>query len=169
MRHKLLSSGVTKGAAAAGSSRREIIDPLRAADPPGFWTGYALRMLGPTGKVVAESIVGDSAAGGVLRLATKLPVDVVPGQAYELSSGEEAPVVAIRYLLGLPLTAEIPHVVVRLGTTRGHERSDHASRRQDGVRHDARLRRYPVDRLSEPAKAFRTRDQKARAAVRRGC
>ncbi len=120
VRHKLLSSGVTKGAAAAGASRREILDPLRAADPPGFWVGYTLRLLGPTGEVVAESRVTDCTAGdGTLPLAGPLPVDVAPGQAYELSSGEEAPVVAIRYLLGLPLAAPIPHVGVRLGTTRG--------------------------------------------------
>ena len=81
---------------------------------------YPAVLLGPTGEVVAESRVTDCTAGdGTLPLAGPLPVDVAPGQAYELSSGEEAPVVAIRYLLGLPLAAPIPHVGVRLGTTRG--------------------------------------------------
>ena len=38
---------------------------------------------------------------------------------YELSSGEEAPILAIRTALGLRLDEAIPPVVVRLGTTRG--------------------------------------------------
>ncbi len=36
-----------------------------------------------------------------------------------MTSGEEAPIVAIRHFLGLKLTDRIPPVVVRLGTTRG--------------------------------------------------
>ena len=42
-----------------------------------------------------------------------------PGQPYELSAGEEAPLLAIRYLLGLRRSAPLPRVSVRLGTTRG--------------------------------------------------
>ena len=38
---------------------------------------------------------------------------------YELSSGEEAPILAIRTALGLKLNEDIPPVVVRMGTTRG--------------------------------------------------
>ena len=41
------------------------------------------------------------------------------GVRYELSSGEEAPILAIRTALGLRLDEAIPPVVVRLGTTRG--------------------------------------------------
>src|SRR6185503_16311976 len=39
--------------------------------------------------------------------------------AYELRCDLDAPVVAIRYLLELPLAASVPCVVLRLGTTRG--------------------------------------------------
>jgi 5-oxoprolinase (ATP-hydrolysing) len=39
--------------------------------------------------------------------------------AYELVSGEEAPLLAIRYLLGLGLGEPFPALSVRLGTTRG--------------------------------------------------
>ena len=41
------------------------------------------------------------------------------GAAYELRCDLEAPVVAIRYLLGLPLAEPVPPVSLRLGTTRG--------------------------------------------------
>jgi len=120
VRHKLLSSGITKGAAAAGSTATEIHDPLRAHDPVGFWTGYTLRLLGPAGEVLATSVVSErTGSEPALRLQAPLAVRPAVGQAYELSSGEEAPVVAIRYMLGLPLSATVPKVVVRLGTTRG--------------------------------------------------
>ena len=42
-----------------------------------------------------------------------------PGANYELQSRLDAPVVAIRYILGLPLSEPVPPIVLRLGTTRG--------------------------------------------------
>ena len=120
LRHKVLSSGVTKGAAAAGSTRLRILDPARAADPPAFWIGYTLRLLGAAGEIVGQSGVAgwDQAAGAIL-LESPLAQAVEAGQPYELVSSEEAPIVAIRYLLGLGLSDPIPPVVLRLGTTRG--------------------------------------------------
>ena len=47
------------------------------------------------------------------------PPAVEPGTRYELASGEEAPIVAIRRLLELKLSDPIPPVSVKLGTTRG--------------------------------------------------
>jgi 5-oxoprolinase (ATP-hydrolysing) len=111
---------VTKGAAGPGSTRFLIVDPLRARDPADFWKGYSLRLLGAEGKVVDESRVASTDRDtGALRLERPLEADVTVGQCYELASGEEAPVVAVRYLLGLGLDTQIPPVVVRLGTTRG--------------------------------------------------
>jgi 5-oxoprolinase (ATP-hydrolysing) len=120
VRHKCLSSGVVKGAAAEGSSPRHIVDPLRAKDPPAFWDGYRLRLLDERGATVAEGTVArfDSQAGR-LELIQDLAAKPQAGQAYELWSGEEAPILAIRYLLGVPLNQPIPPVAVRLGTTRG--------------------------------------------------
>ncbi|MFH1268381.1 MAG: hydantoinase/oxoprolinase N-terminal domain-containing protein, partial [Planctomycetota bacterium] len=123
IRHKLLSSGVTKGSVGQGSDRTRIADPARHADPEAFWTGYRLRLLDSSGSAVAESTVAgfDSSdhSDAVLRLADPLSVDPTEGQPYELASGEEAPIVGIRHMLGLPLAAELPPMVVRLGTTRG--------------------------------------------------
>ncbi len=118
VRHKLLSSGVTKGAAAADSTRDAVVDAARGSDPPGFWTGYTLCLLGAGGEILAESGIAEH-AGAILHLDSTLTRHPEPGQAYELVSGEEAPVLAIRYMLGLGLLEPIPHVVVRLGTTRG--------------------------------------------------
>ncbi len=119
-RHKGLSSGVTKGSAAAGSSREAIVDSARRSNPPHFWRGFRLQLLDANGQTCGESTVDHfDATTGTLNLATPLAESPQPGQAYELTCGLEAPLIAIRYMLGLPLDQAIPPVSVRLGTTRG--------------------------------------------------
>jgi len=111
---------VTKGAAAAGSARASIVDPARSADPERFFDGYELRLLDDAGGTVAKAKVARfDRAAGELHFAQPLPLAPREGQAYELVSHEEAPIVAIRYFLGLPPDGAVPPVVVRLGTTRG--------------------------------------------------
>jgi 5-oxoprolinase (ATP-hydrolysing) len=127
LRHKLLSSGVTKGVVGAGSDELRIVDPARRDDPEQFWTGYRLRLLDAQGRIVRETaVVGLERATGTLLLETVCRRDPpssaaapVVGQPYELFSDEEAPIIGIRYLLGLSRNVPIPPVVVRLGTTRG--------------------------------------------------
>ena len=119
VRHKLLSSGVTKGAAATGSTSLAIVDPARL-EPWDFWRGYGLRLMDGAGQPVGERrVIASDPDTGTLQLESPLPHGVSAGQVYELLSGEEAPVLAIRRLLGLGLADAIPPVVVRLGTTRG--------------------------------------------------
>jgi 5-oxoprolinase (ATP-hydrolysing) len=120
LRKKVLSSGVTKGAAGAGSSVVELVDLARCADPPGFWQGAELRLLDERGECLAERRVqAFDANQGRLRL--DLPLDSLPaaGAPYELRTGDEAPLLAIRLLLGRPPGQPLPPVTVRLGTTRG--------------------------------------------------
>lgn len=120
VRHKLLSSGVTKGAAGPGSTVASICDPARTVDPVGFWEGYRLRVLDAAGQTVAEGQVAQFDRGtGTFHFAAPLSVTPKTAQVYELLSGEEAPILAIRYFLGLRLHEELPPVTVRLGTTRG--------------------------------------------------
>ena len=119
-RHKLLSSGVTKGAVADGSNNAIIVDYARRADPADFWSGFRLRLLSATGETLAEGRVGSfDAKEGAFGLDEPLAKAPLPGQAYELIGEVEAPVLAIRYLMGLRDGAPIPPVRVRLGTTRG--------------------------------------------------
>jgi 5-oxoprolinase (ATP-hydrolysing) len=119
-RHKVLSSGITKGSVAASSTAEAILDPLRRGDPADFWVGYRLRLLDAEGQAVAETTVAAfDAELGRFQFAEALPKPPSPGQAYELDGGEESPILAIRYLLGLRPSDTIPPVGVRLGTTRG--------------------------------------------------
>lgn len=118
-RHKILSSGVTKGRAGADSSVDQIVDPARRRDPNNFWAGFQLRLF-RHGELVAQNIVAESdPATGALVLTRPFDAPPVAGDTYELHSDEAAPIVAIRYLLGIGRYGPIPAVSVRLGTTRG--------------------------------------------------
>ena len=119
-RQKLLSSGITKGAVSGESAADCIVDPSRRRDPPRFWEGYELRLLDKAGHTIAQAKVGRfDPSRGVLWLDEPLSPAPRAGQIYELQCGQEAPLVAIRYLLAKPLDEPLPRVVVRLGTTRG--------------------------------------------------
>src|SRR5262245_37384022 len=67
-RHKLLSSGVTRGRVAAGSSRDAIIDPLRRGDPPGFWVGWQLSIVDEAGQAIGTATVTAFDAAGRLQV-----------------------------------------------------------------------------------------------------
>ncbi|MEX2185285.1 MAG: hydantoinase/oxoprolinase family protein, partial [Pirellulales bacterium] len=118
-RLKLLSSGVTKGRVTAGSTHDAIVDASRRDDPPNFWAGWQAALVDEDGTTVDTSeVVAFDRIEGRLRLRG-LTNSPSPGVSYELRSPLEAPVVAIRYLLGLSLDEPVPPIVLRLGTTRG--------------------------------------------------
>src|SRR5436190_21704872 len=56
-RHKLLSSGVTKGRVGQGSSRETIFDLARRIDPPEFWTGWQVSIVGEDGRELDRATV----------------------------------------------------------------------------------------------------------------
>src|SRR6187549_1691198 len=65
-RHKLLSSGVTKGRVAPGSSCHLIVDPARRSDPANFWTGWQLSIVGEDGRELDRgSVLAFDAASGL--------------------------------------------------------------------------------------------------------
>jgi 5-oxoprolinase (ATP-hydrolysing) len=117
---KVLSSGVTKGQVEELQGTNRVIDPSRRADADDFWLGYEIRFLDESGQTLLTSkVAAFHRRLGVLEVATLLPSSVTSGTRYELSAGEEAPILAIRTALGLRRDQPIPPVTVRLGTTRG--------------------------------------------------
>lgn len=119
IRKKLLSSGVIKASVGRGSTQIHIVASLEGVRED-FWKGYELRWLDESGSIVSRSTVAASSPSeGVLRLENALPFGPKIGQLFELASGQHAPIVAIRMLLGLRLDDPLPPVTVRLGTTRG--------------------------------------------------
>jgi 5-oxoprolinase (ATP-hydrolysing) len=139
--YKVLSSGITKGRATEFVGERQFRDQARVGDSPAFWRGYSLTLLDESGASVLSCRVLDfDALTGTFTLDADcstlmpnllgeptafrdhaLPIAKRPGSIgnYELSSGEEAPILAIRTALGLRLEETIPTAIVRLGTTRG--------------------------------------------------
>lgn len=119
-RYKVLSSGVTKGQVHEGSSPNRVLDPLRANDPEDFWVGFRLKLLAESASGKTERVITDfDRRTGALVLDLPLEAAAVTGQQYELTADLEAPILAIRFLLKLPMSQPIPPVSVRLGTTRG--------------------------------------------------
>lgn len=119
-RQKVLSSGCMQGTVEAGSTLSEIVDPLRMADPADVWRGYSLQLLAADGSITDQrTVTRFDPQSGTLELETPLSELPLNGTVYQLTGNEEAPLLAIRYLLGLPLSEAIPNVNVRLGTTRG--------------------------------------------------
>ncbi len=116
---KTLSSGVTKGQVTGWENDTAFFDPLRENDPPSFWCGYTIRFLDVSGNPLFESQIIEFDVTGRLTIADQIPATVNLAASYELFSHEEAPLVAIRYLLQLGLYDEIPEITVKLGTTRG--------------------------------------------------
>src|SRR5262245_19341789 len=117
---KLLSTGIWKGACGAGSTAAAIVDRARGQDPDEFWAGFALRLLDAGGRTAeVQRVARFARAHARLELERPFSAAPAPGTRYELDSGEEAPIGAIRRVLGLRLGAPLPALDVRLGTTRG--------------------------------------------------
>ncbi|HLJ10603.1 MAG TPA: hydantoinase/oxoprolinase family protein, partial [Planctomycetaceae bacterium] len=117
---KVLSSGVTKRRVGEILGPARFCDDAPGRDADGFWIGYELRFLDRQGAPFFASPVTDfDARTGGFTTAALLPQNLEPGAFFELASGEESPILAIRAVLGLRLDQPIPEVSVRLGTTRG--------------------------------------------------
>ena len=101
-----------------GTTARCLLDQRRTQDPDGFWVGYSVSPLGSAELMgSAAKVVAFDWASGALTLDSDL-ANVAPGTPYELFSDEEAPVLAVRYLMGLRLGERIGPIDIRLGTTR---------------------------------------------------
>ena len=113
---KLLSSGALRdridGVEDDGTLRLAGASVL----PDGFLTGFRLS---PLGDDEAVKIVAHDATTGAIRIAEDGVFELEAGSAVELTSGEEAPLLAARLITGTPLGSDLPPVAMRLATTRG--------------------------------------------------
>jgi 5-oxoprolinase (ATP-hydrolysing) len=94
-------------------------------EPNGFWEQAMVRWLDDAGEPIWESqCIEHNARAGRLRTAATIPTERFNAMGcsnltYELIAGIEAPILATRLLLGVPLRIALPSMNVRLGTTRG--------------------------------------------------
>lgn len=123
-RAKVLSSGVLRAAV------REILSPTRLVleapwlDRPGFAVGAALGF-GESTATITRADPGEAGTtprqphhAARLTLAEPL-AGLAPGDTVELTTSEEAPILAARLVTGTPADAPLPPIHLRLGTTRG--------------------------------------------------
>ena len=115
--HKLLSTGRYPTRAHPDSTPLRWVDPALACAPGGYFTGYTLCCL-VRGYGWVERRVEGHGNSGIMHLSEPLPAGLEDDAPGELFSPEEAPVAGIRWLLGLPLSAPLGRLQVRLGTTR---------------------------------------------------
>ena len=116
---KTLSSGATKGRIGRLHPAGFTDESSRHA-PPDFWKGFVCRILSENGETIHRgSVVEFDASTGKFDFGSSLPDAVETGMAYELQSEASAPVLAMRWILGLTLEDAIPPLIVKLGTTRG--------------------------------------------------
>lgn len=120
--HKLLSSGLYRGRIAEGSSPICILDPGRGSDPPNYFRGFRFSLLKTRGDDAVDEtavVTAFDPQRGRMELDRPLKTKPAPGMVYELSCGDEAPILGVRWLAGKTLTEAIGPVHIRLGTTRG--------------------------------------------------
>jgi 5-oxoprolinase (ATP-hydrolysing) len=117
---KVLSSGVTKGVLTGAQGDGGLSDAARIGEPRDFWRGARLVLLGPEGAPREERRITrfDGESGGFWLEGPPLSA-AASGAAYELHTGQDAPLLGVRLLLGVALDAPLPPTRIRLGTTRG--------------------------------------------------
>lgn len=117
---KTLSSAVIRGRVDEGSTYRTIVDHRKNSEPDNFYRSYELRLLDSDGSIRHTSPVSAfDAASTALQLERPCSFTPITGMSYELTSGESAPLLGIRRLLGLRLDEPVGAIDLRLGSTRG--------------------------------------------------
>lgn len=112
---KVLSHGVVQGTPVSAGSPLTFSIPARQNDPDRFWDNCSIAALSREGGLLGN-LKCERFQDGVFQLDSPLPIGT---QIFELRPGIEAPVLATRLLLGIPLADPLPPLSIRLGTTRG--------------------------------------------------
>ncbi len=118
---KILSTGVVRARQTTVAARNRIeLDDLPASEHESFWNGAAVYRMDRSGSRKRLGIV-QSHSGTQFQLDRTMDESSLDQHRseIEIDAGIEAPVLATRMLLGIPLAVQLPPVDVRLGTTRG--------------------------------------------------
>jgi 5-oxoprolinase (ATP-hydrolysing) len=113
-RLKVLSSGALRAVLVEAAESSRQIDVSGLPDlPRDFFRGFTFCLM-PDGNAI--EITGSEE--GAARLTLAAPIFAAPGAAFEVSSGEEAPVLTARILTRTAMGAGFPPLDFRLATTR---------------------------------------------------
>ncbi len=117
---KVLSSGIFKGRVGTGSTSTRILDAAKSDFPEDFFADFEIRILDTNSESLdSAQVTSFDPDGGVFELDREVAITGNKPDSFELSSGEPAPVIGIRQILGLKLRDPIHNVRILLGTTLG--------------------------------------------------
>ena len=117
---KILSSGIIKSTVNKSNDNNTVIDKSKIGNPSNFYKDYSFNLLCEKGKVIENNYIKDfDSEQGMFTLRSPLQTKSLPGKSYELASGEEAPIMGMRWIMNLTLWKDIGCVNVRLGSTKG--------------------------------------------------
>lgn len=119
---KVLSSGRVRARVIAIGDRSVVVDDA-LQDVPDFWCGASGGFISQRGNrdqaLLTLQVTGFDPQTRALTFDRAIPNTVSAGDTLELDAGLEAPVLAARRLMGVPLSQPLPPIDMRLGTTRG--------------------------------------------------
>jgi len=118
---KVLSSGRVRARVVEVDGQHIVVDDA-LQDVAGFWCGAKARFIrhrsaDPSLRTMRVS--GFDCGSRTLTFDGPVPAVVMAGDTLELDAALEAPVLAARRLIGVPLSQPLPPIELRLGTTRG--------------------------------------------------
>ncbi|MBK7404915.1 MAG: hydantoinase B/oxoprolinase family protein [Phycisphaerales bacterium] len=117
-RAKVLSSGCVRARVVEVWPPRMLRLAADWAAHPEFALGASLRQGAERRSPGAGSTILAIDAGGLV-IVSALPAGLEPGSLVEITTGEEAPVLAARLVTGTPAGKALPPMELRLATTRG--------------------------------------------------
>ncbi len=116
-RLKVLSHGQMPGRIERWLTPSAWIDSSRIGDPDRFWCSSNIILYDANAQPIARGLCTDfCAATGTIQIDTPCPAH--SAVSYAMAPGIEAPVLATRLMLKIPLENPLPPLDVRLGTTR---------------------------------------------------
>jgi 5-oxoprolinase (ATP-hydrolysing) len=116
-RAKVLSSSALRGVIREVEDQASVKISEDWDAPAGLLPGFLFSRLGDPGAGIA--VTSFDRAARVLRLDAPYPGPLAAGDAFEVRSPEEAPVLAARLVTGTPGDEPLPPLEMRLATTRG--------------------------------------------------
>ncbi len=115
-RCKVLSNGSLRDRVESIDEDGNIRLQDAASRPPGFLNGFGFSVLGSGN---GSEVIHHDPTTGAIRLRDDAVPGLAEGQAVELTSGQEAPLLAARLITGTGLREQLPPIAMRLATTRG--------------------------------------------------
>ncbi len=119
---KVLSSGRVRARVIEVGDQHVVVDEA-LQDVADFWCGAQGGFISQRGELdqvmLTARVTGFDPSSRTLTFDRPLPAAVSAGETLELDAALEAPVLAARRLMGVPLSQPLPPIDMRLGTTRG--------------------------------------------------